>query len=53
MHDRLLKPPAILIFTNPAFDVVGVGFANALIRGYVNLPLELDNAVVYHLRLVE
>ena len=52
MYEQLQELPAILSFTGAAPDVVGVGGARAKICGYVDLPLELDCAVVHHPLLV-
>lgn len=52
MYKRLPSVPAIQPFTGLAFDVVEVGGASAKIRGYVDVPVELVFAVVYHPLLV-
>ena len=52
MYGRLQSAPEIQPFTEAAPKVVGVGKASAKIRGYVDVPVELDGTVVHHPLLV-
>ena len=52
LHSRLPSAPVIQPFTAAAVDVVGVGGASAVIRGYIDAPVELDRITVHNLLLV-
>ena len=52
LYDRLPTLPAIYSFENSAPDIVGVGGANAEVRGYVVVPLLIAGFDVAHPLLV-
>ena len=52
MHSRLPSAPPIQPFTRAAPDIVGVGGANAEIRGYVDMFVEIVCDAVRHPLLV-
>ena len=53
MYARLLEAPAIQPFLRAAPEVVGVGGASAVIRGYVDVPVKIAGVAVRHPLLVE
>lgn len=52
IYSRLPSAPAIMPFTRAAFEDVGFCGASAIIRGYVDTPVEIAGVAVYHPLLV-
>ena len=52
MYARLPDAPAIQLFLRAAPEVVGVGGARAVIRGYVDVPVEVVRVALRHPLLV-